>query len=294
MYEVVVLAAVVEACPSTNGRHFPQAASEYAKLAGLLAGFAFTALVFILKERVSGRFARAVELLAFAFFGLILTSANYAIISGEAERYAAGRAVSEGVLAAGAFTVAGILVLFAILLLLDAVQRSNDDAAPDDNLETERDFARVKRHLSAITATVVTFTLVFIVVPGIRLYADVADRPAVELVAWGALAAQFILSCIIGAAYLLRHGRTRRPLTTDWGGTSRFAVASMGFILVSTLACQWAGTRQPCEQAPWPLIVAAVVINAVLMGYASLVIGGPWLRTNTAQRPMRASPVDAA
>ena len=109
----------------------------------------------------------------------------------------------------------------------------------------------------------------------------------------GALAAQFILSCVIGAAYLRRRGQTRRPLTTDWGGTSRFAVISIGFILVSTLACQWAGTRQPCEQAPWPLIVAAVVIYAVLMGYASLVIAEPWLRTDTGQRPMRASPVDA-
>ena len=82
------------------------------------------ALVFILRERVSGRFARAVELLVFAFFGLVLTSANYAIISGEEEDYLAGRAVSEGVFAAGAFTISGVLVLYAIILVLDAVERS--------------------------------------------------------------------------------------------------------------------------------------------------------------------------
>ena len=295
MNTLTVVGAVAESCPTTNGRQFPQAASEYAKLAGVLAGFAFTALVFILREGVSGRYARAVEVLTFAFFGLILTSACYAVISGEEPRFAAGRAVSEGVFAAGAFTVAGILLLFAILLLLDAVERSSAEApaapradaaeSPGNGAnEAEGDFARVKRHLSAITATFVTFVLVFTVAPGTRLYADVADRPVVEILGWVVVGAQFVLSCTVGIAYLIRHARVRGPLETDWRGTSPFALVGIAFVLASTLASQWAGTLAPCEHAHWLAITAAVGIYGLIMAYATIVIGRPWLRPHPVRR----------
>lgn len=268
---------LAQVCPTTTGRQFPQAASEYSKLAGLLAGFAFTALVFILRERVSGRFAQAVEVLVFAFFGLILTSANYAVITGEEAQYAGGRAVSEGVFAGGAFTVSGILLLYSIILLLDAVEKSGEKARADA-VEDEGDFGRVKRHLSAITATFVAFLLILMVAPGASIYADVADRPVVEVVGWIVAIGQLLLSTVIGVAYVTLHRRRRRPAMPDWTGTSRFGLVSVGFVLVSTLACQWAGQISPCDQVHWLVIAAAVAIHGLIMGYASLVIAGPWLR----------------
>jgi TRAP-type C4-dicarboxylate transport system permease small subunit len=216
-------------------------------------------------------------MLVFAFFGLILTSANYAIITGEEEDYAAGRAVSEAVFASGAFTVSGILVLYSIILLLDAVERRAVES-PAAVEEGEDDFGRVKRHLSAITATVVAFVLIVMVSPAGRQYADVTGETAVDVVRWAVLLAQLAVATIVGIAYLRHHRRHGRAPAADWTGTSRFGLLCLGFVLASTLAGLWAGSLAPCDQVPWPAAAAAIALHGAIMAYASVVIGRPWLR----------------
>ena len=187
--------------------------------------------------------------------------------------------------------MSGILLLYAIILLLDAVERSADEtsatgavdkprdgSARANGVGDEGDFGRVKRHLSAITATLVTFVVVVIVTPGAAIYSDVTNRPVVEMVAWGVLVAQLVLSSVVAVAYLLYHRSDRRFVVMDWSGTSRFGLVSLGFVLVSTLACQWAGTIPACDQVHWLPVAGAVVVHGVLMGYATIAIGSPWLR----------------
>ena len=130
--------------------------------------------------------------------------------------------------------------------------------------------------MCAVTGTVVTFVLVLMITPGIRALRRRDEPSAVEVVGWAVIAAQFVLSCVIGTTYLSYHRRGRPP-ATEWSGTSRFGLLSLAFVLGSTLLCQLAGTLSPCDQMPWPVVAAAVAIYGLLTGYASIVIGSPWL-----------------
>jgi hypothetical protein len=180
--------------------------------------------------------------------------------------------------------VSTVLVLYAIVLLLDAVEGSTDgsadttDASATGRVEDEGDFGRVKRHLSAIIATFLTFFLILMVAHQTRIYADVTDRAGVDVIGGFVVAVQFVLSAAVGIAYLVHRRWVRRPLATNWRGASRFGLLSVGFVLISTLLCQWAGTIPSCDQIHWLVLAGAVAAHGAIIGYATIVIGRPWLR----------------
>jgi hypothetical protein len=197
---VLLAASTGSRCPSPTGWLAPVSAGEYSKLAGLLAGFAFTAIVFILREDVRTAFARSVEALIYAFFSLVLTSVNYAIMAGEDPHKAGGRVVSEGLLAGVAFAVSGLLLVYAIILLLDATDVAR--GAPTElTSHSERPFGRLARHLSAITALLLIPLLVYLVGPtGVQSYVDVTRDNSVKTTAWYAFGVQGFVSAAVGVA----------------------------------------------------------------------------------------------
>jgi hypothetical protein len=102
-------------------------AGFYSQLAGLLAGFAFTALMFLAATRVSSpnrghAFADAIRVLIAAFLSLVLTSLDYAIFAGEPANSFNNIASEEPIVGVG-FAISGALVIYAIILTLDAANR---------------------------------------------------------------------------------------------------------------------------------------------------------------------------
>jgi hypothetical protein len=125
------------ACPPGVTIDFDVAATAgfYSQLAGVLAGFAFTALVFLITTRLSNSkgasevsgdaFADAYRVLAAAFLGLLLTSLNYAVFAGD--KIAAGRTASEESILGTGFAVSALLLIYAIVLILDGAELASPD-----------------------------------------------------------------------------------------------------------------------------------------------------------------------
>jgi hypothetical protein len=99
-------------------------AGFYSQLAGVVAGFAFTAIMFLAATRVSSpdrghAFADAIRILVAAFISLVLTSLDYAIFAGNQKTSYSLTASEEPIIGVG-FAVSGALVIYAIILTLDA------------------------------------------------------------------------------------------------------------------------------------------------------------------------------
>jgi hypothetical protein len=102
-------------------------AGFYSQLAGVLAGFAFTALMFLAATRVSSPnrghvFADAIRILIAAFLSLVLTSLDYAIFAGQPAASYNNVASEEPIVGVG-FAVSGALLIYAIILTLDAASK---------------------------------------------------------------------------------------------------------------------------------------------------------------------------
>lgn len=121
------------ATPICRSLHFNIAQTDgfYSILTGLLAGFAFTTLILLTINRLEraggdasqgldrGRFANAQQVLAAAFIGLVLMSLAYAAAAGETT--SSGRSASEEPILGVGFALSGLLVIYSIVLTLDAV-----------------------------------------------------------------------------------------------------------------------------------------------------------------------------
>jgi hypothetical protein len=116
---------VLSHCPPLS--NITSTAGFYSQLAGVLAGFAFTALMFLAATRVSSpdrghAFADAIRILVAAFISLVLTSLNYAIFAGNSASSYGLNASEEPIIGVG-FAVSGALVIYAIILTLDAASK---------------------------------------------------------------------------------------------------------------------------------------------------------------------------
>jgi hypothetical protein len=115
------------ACSVVSTFEITITAASYSQLAGLLAGFAFSALIFLISTRIKvpdpqDSFASAVRILIAAFLGLVLSSLGYAVLAGEPSDAQTRSADTEPVVGVG-FAIAGALVIYAIVLTLDAAER---------------------------------------------------------------------------------------------------------------------------------------------------------------------------
>lgn len=123
-------------CELLHGFDVSRSAGLYSQLAGVLAGFAFAAIMLLLsrqhrRESLNGAAdeheedSRFVTGLGCAFVGLVVASVSYAAISAELDcALVDGRAASEMVLAGVAFAFSIYTLLFATVQLLSAVNLS--------------------------------------------------------------------------------------------------------------------------------------------------------------------------
>lgn len=105
-----------------------QTSALYAQLTGLLAGFAFTALVLVatrfldqppLDPAKKNALDQLTPVLLCAFIGLMASSLTYSVVTGDAKNV--GRATLEELIAGLGFSLSATLTLYALVLLLHVV-----------------------------------------------------------------------------------------------------------------------------------------------------------------------------
>ncbi len=110
-------------CPSEMPYAIPTVARSYASFSGILAGFAFAAVVQTL-TRPSGKSdedAHAVVALMSAFLGFLLASLLYAILGAENRRAVVeGRATTEEMIAAVVLGFAALTLLYGVVVMIDS------------------------------------------------------------------------------------------------------------------------------------------------------------------------------
>ena len=108
-------------CQSQMSLDIPQIASLNSQLAGVLAGFAFTGIIFIITTRLTVKSDQPVldnstYVLITGLMGLVMSSINYSVVSGDS--YDAGRSELIDLVAEIGFVTAGPLIVYVVLLML--------------------------------------------------------------------------------------------------------------------------------------------------------------------------------
>jgi hypothetical protein len=112
-------------------------AASYSTAAGVMAGFAFACLGFVITARSlgdadrskNGWFDLAAQALGAAFVVLLMSSFDYAILAGEPAP--GGRAASVEVLAGAGFTVAVLQLFYALVLMVRAYHQDKEPPLTD-------------------------------------------------------------------------------------------------------------------------------------------------------------------
>jgi hypothetical protein len=203
-------------------------AALYSELAGILAGFAFTALMLLAttqaREGARGsEFSDAMRILVAAFLSLLLVSVNYAVLAGDPGTD--GRTASEEPIVGVGFATAGILVIYAITSTLRAAGQLLANPSPaSDDVETST------RHVLAAAFAPILVLYVYLAVQD---YEDFRYGPCHGLTSLDALGWALVLIQILASwvgypiLYTLSsHGRLRRfPAgSASWIGRSLLTV----------------------------------------------------------------------
>jgi hypothetical protein len=140
--------------PYPGGTNIAAGATMYSTLAGILAGFAFTAIVLLVVTWLGGD-SRAQRVLAVAgqalvasFFGLLIVCVLYAAESTGV--YSWGLTVSENVILLDGFVGVGILVIYAIILMLEAAAESGEGETGEQPSFTGRNLALFARAFACV------------------------------------------------------------------------------------------------------------------------------------------------
>lgn len=205
-------------CRATS--HYPfsitTTAGYYSQLAGVLAGFAFTALIFLATARITREdskdaFASALRVLVAGFLALILTSLGYAVLAGEPGTD--GRTASDEPILGVGFAIAGTLVVYAIALTLDAADQLVDWPSP-----ALQQVGASTRHAIAVGVAPLLILYIYLGVQdyeSIRYCTGHGFEP-LDVVGWSLIGLQVIVSWL-GYPLLLKFKEQASQQTIDLG-----------------------------------------------------------------------------
>jgi hypothetical protein len=210
-----------------------QVASLYSQLAGVLAGFAFAALVLVLtkagdRPRADGSLSHigdALLLIFGAFLGLVFTSLAYAVMAGDSS----GRTSLLHVVAGVGFSIAATTLLLGLSeLLADAVPTA----------------ARWPQRVATAWTPIIAMAYVY---GGVVDLADLREDSVLVTAGWAAV-------LLVAAAVAARHflGYRARRLTL-----SHFAGAGALAPLVASMSIPWLLNNTNASPPPaWPAYLA--------------------------------------
>ena len=220
-----------------NEPHFniAETAGFYSQLAGVLAGFAFAAIMVLLTARMAPStrpngdvqpFSGATRLLVVSLVGLILASLNYAILAGDSP--GSHRSASLELVGGVSFGTAGLSVMYAIVLTIDGVNIAANGVHHD--LQSVGDFLR------AALATVLTPLVFALIYLGVQDFTYTGTGPGIypiDIVSWILLA----IHIATGTTLYIRYGRKQRLPREPRERLIKVAASVIfGLIIVTTIA----------------------------------------------------------
>ncbi|GAA1290672.1 hypothetical protein GCM10009609_68430 [Pseudonocardia aurantiaca] len=263
---VTSMAAAPPGCvPPRLDFEIAQTAGFYSQLAGVLSGFAFAALLFLVTS--SSQWATrdddlklTLRLVVAVFVSLVLTSLSYAMLAGDTAN--GGRAASIQLVVASGFISAGVALLLLVYRVLDDLEAAR--VVPS---EVGASTLGALRFLLAHALPVI---LIVTLLGGIGDYSDIhfacrpgslLSRPELELVGRLCVVVVIVLplfAYVDGFRYL---SSRRTILAIQWLARSAVGLGglatALGFVLSAVLA--------PEETVPEWAIVPAVVTPTVFL-----------------------------
>ena len=240
-----------------------ETAGFYSQLAGVLAGFAFAAIMVLLTARMTPPsespeevqpFSGATRLLVVSFVGLILASLNYAILAGDVP--GSHRSASLELVGGVGFGAAGLSLIYAIVLTVDGVNIAAHGVHHD--LKSVGDFFR------ATLATVLTPLIFALIYLGVQDFTYTSTGPGVypiDVFSWILLAIQFT----VGIVSYIRHGSKQRERLSHSSRERLIkitATTTLGLILLATIsfAVLAAALYDNAEDGPEFVPYAAIIV----------------------------------
>jgi hypothetical protein len=240
-------------------------AGYYSQLAGVLAGFAFTALIFLATARITREdsrdaFASALRVLVAGFLALILTSLGYAVLAGEPGTD--GRTASDEPLLGVGFAIAGTLVVYAIVLTLDAA----DQLVPWPSAALQQVGAST-RHAIAVGVAPLLILYIYL---GVQDYEVIRYCPGhgvepLDVMGWSLIGLQIVVSWLAYPILLKYRTQAASQKTVDL-----YAKWLSRVLLVTTFICAASFVLVDTELSPDATLPAAVPATClVAMFFAS-------------------------
>lgn len=184
----------------------------YSQVAGVLAGFAFIAILLVTRNALRDQTkttGREVTAFAAAFFGFILAAVEYAVMAGESGRpETSGRLAIEFVINGVAFAVSILALLYGVVLILQSESRLSHAA----------------NWAERVTGTLGPMIVVLLLQPGVRDIENArSDKPSPSIVCDGTggwqLVGYIVVIVSITSLVLLRVWRDRLPVLSMRGQT---------------------------------------------------------------------------
>jgi hypothetical protein len=250
-------------CPSTHViTSFNVAATSglYSTAAGVMAGFAFAALFFVITDEHSGdddaqgRHDVAAQALASGFLALLLSAVCWAVVAGET--ITGGRASTIEVFAGCGFALAAVQLFYSLQLLIQARNRPN---------------GQLRRFFQLAGGAFLAPAAFGLALLGVTDYGQTTSGNAgtIVLVAgialWVALAAVVLYVVRDGAAVRQRNWARQLPF---WANPSWATVAIGALALVLTSAFD--GLANQCNTGSPYLVIAALAVTAAALANSAL------------------------
>jgi hypothetical protein len=256
-------------------------AALYSQLAGVLAGFAFAALILLLTVRLAPpiagstspsapaptppgqAFARSTRVLMIAFVSLVLTSVNYAILAGDAA--SSPRSATLELLGGLAFSTSGILLLYAIALTFDGVNAAAGSNAHNDLVEV----GKYIRSVLAIVMTPLLLLLLYLGVQDFEVANGIFHISVLDVVIWVVL----VLEVAGGALYYRWRSKAGTPMSDLERERSTRRTANFAFTLVlaSTIGLSTASAVLNSTEERVSILVPIVILVIAVVAACSFV-----------------------
>lgn len=231
-------------------------AGFYSTVAGVMAGFAFISLFYLITtdEKVgkpskddglgaqTHKYNLAGQALGAAFIALLLSSITYAILAGEPAP--GGRASTDEVIAGVGFALAAIQLFYAIVLMIRAQQR---EVVP------------LQRFFQTLGGTFLCPLAYLLVQLGVSDYREAADDHAGNLIYYGGWILLLVLLVVIVGAWWQPKCRPKLPPLLNpsyW----TVGVGAVGIVATSVLSV----VLNECAVVA-PLIMAGILVLAFLV-----------------------------
>lgn len=244
-------------------------AGLYSQLAGVLAGFAFTALMLLataharIRKR-SRAFNDATRILVAAFLSLLLTSVNYAVLAGDPGTD--GRTASEEPILGVGFAIAGALVIYAIVSTLHAANQLIKRPS-----SASREVENSTRHVLAVAFAPILVLYIYL---SVQDYEDFRYGPchpitALDKMGWTLVFTQVVVSLGIYPVlcYSVNRSGWVRPTTsyTAWISRSLLSVSFVSTVFYALVDSYLSAnsTLPPAVPASCMVIISLAMLGLV-------------------------------